>query len=93
MGSDTAEKIELATQILGKAEVVVVDSVSQSETRGEVYQAVRSGTIRREKVIELGKVIADAELGRTSPTQITIADLTGVAVQDLMIAKAVYEGV
>ncbi len=93
MGADTAEKIELATQILGKADIVVVDSISQSETRGEVYQAVRSGAIRRTKASELGQVIADPELGRTSPTQITIADLTGVAVQDLMIAKAVYEGV
>jgi len=93
MGADTAEKIELATQILGKADVVVVDSISQSETRGEVYQAVRAGTIRRTQAIEFGKVIADPTLGRTSPNQITVADLTGVAVQDLMIAKAVYEGV
>jgi ornithine cyclodeaminase/alanine dehydrogenase-like protein (mu-crystallin family) len=31
--------------------------------------------------------------GRTSDEQITVADLTGVAVQDIKIAEAVYEAV
>ena len=93
MGSDTTEKIELATQILGDADIVVVDSLSQSESRGEVYQAVRAGTIRRNQVVELGQAISNLEFCRKTEDQITIADLTGVAVQDLMIAKAVYEGV
>ena len=29
-------------------------------------------------------------LGRSSQSQITVTDLTGVAVQDIQIAKAVY---
>lgn len=93
MGSDTMEKIELDPQILGKADVVVVDSLSQSESRGEVYQSVAAGTLDREKVVELGKVIVNPNLGRQNDQQITVADLTGVAVQDLMIAKAIFEGV
>ena len=39
----------------------------------------------------LGKVIAGEAPGRVSDEQITVCDLTGVAVQDLQIAKAVYE--
>jgi ornithine cyclodeaminase len=35
-------------------------------------------------------VIVHPELRRISAEQITIADLTGVAVQDIQIAKAVY---
>jgi ornithine cyclodeaminase/alanine dehydrogenase-like protein (mu-crystallin family) len=31
-------------------------------------------------------------MGRTYNDQITIVDLTGVAVQDIQIAKAVYHG-
>ena len=92
MGSDTKEKIELDTQILANADVVIVDSLSQSQSRGEVYQAVRAGTLRRTSVVEFGKIIANPSLGRKNDNQITVADLTGVAVQDLMIAKAVYEG-
>jgi len=36
-------------------------------------------------------VIRNRELQRSSDEQITIADLTGVAVQDIQISKAVYE--
>lgn len=93
MGSDTADKIELATEILGKADVVAVDSLSQSKSRGEVFQAVKARHLKRETVVELGNIINTPGLGRQAETQVTVADLTGVAVQDLMIAKAVYEGV
>jgi ornithine cyclodeaminase/alanine dehydrogenase-like protein (mu-crystallin family) len=39
----------------------------------------------------LGDVISGRTPGRTSNSEITVADLTGVAVQDLKIAAAVYE--
>jgi ornithine cyclodeaminase len=39
----------------------------------------------------LGNVIIHEELRRTSDDQITVADLTGVAIQDIQISKAVYE--
>lgn len=89
MGSDTAEKIELDPEILGRADLVVVDSLSQSETRGEVFRAVEAGALKRSSVTELGSVISGRVKGRTSDDQITVCDLTGVAVQDLMIAEAV----
>lgn len=89
MGSDTAAKQELDPAILARADRVVVDSLSQSELRGEVYKAVAAGAIGRERLIELGRVVADPALGRASENEITVADLTGVAVQDIQIAKAV----
>ncbi len=49
------------------------------------------GLINKEDLIELGDVITGRQSGRTSDEQITIADLTGVAVQDIQIAKAVHE--
>ena len=41
--------------------------------------------------MELGDILAGKAAGRTSETQITVADLTGVAVQDIKIASMVYE--
>ena len=41
--------------------------------------------------MELGNVISGKAPGRTSPEQITVADLTGVAVQDIQIATVVYK--
>ncbi len=91
VGSDTAHKQELDTEILKQADLVVVDSLSQSEERGEVYKALNSGAISKNEVIELGAALQNKELQRTSENQITVADLTGVAVQDMAIGKAVYE--
>ncbi|MDQ0323948.1 ornithine cyclodeaminase [Pararhizobium capsulatum DSM 1112] len=89
MGSDTAEKNELAAELLELADLVVADSLAQSEFRGEIYQACKAGVLQRKTVVELGTVLSGAAVGRTSDAQITIADLTGVAVQDIAIAKAV----
>jgi ornithine cyclodeaminase len=90
VGADSAHKQELDAAIFSKADVVVVDSVSQCADHGDLAHAVRAGVIRPNDVRELGAVIAGKAHGRTSPDQLTIADLTGVAVQDVQIAKAVY---
>ena len=90
VGSDTAAKQELDPAILAKADRIVVDSLSQSELRGEVYRAVSAGAIGRDRLVELGRVIEDATLRRASEEETTVADLTGVAVQDIQISKAVW---
>jgi ornithine cyclodeaminase len=90
MGSDTPEKNELDPRILQKADIVAADSISQCLLRGEIHQALKAGVLEKERVVELGNVIVNPELQRTSEKQTTIADLTGVAVQDIQIAKAVY---
>jgi ornithine cyclodeaminase len=59
--------------------------------RGEIFRAMQSGVLDKGKVKELGRVISGQEQGRTSRDQITVADLTGVAVQDINIAAAVFE--
>ncbi len=90
MGSDTPEKNELDPRILQKADIIVADSISQCLLRGEIHQALKAGVLEKERVVELGNVIVNPDLQRTSEEQTTIADLTGVAVQDIQIAKAVY---
>ncbi|HWO17399.1 MAG TPA: hypothetical protein VNO30_01440 [Kofleriaceae bacterium] len=90
MGADAPGKQELDPQLVARADVVVADSVAQCVDHGEIAAAVRTGLLDPGRVIELGRVIADTALGRTRPDQITIADLTGVAVQDLQIAAHVH---
>jgi len=90
MGSDTPEKNELDPKILQEADIVVADSISQCLLRGEIHQALKAGVLEKERIVELGDLIVRPELRRKSEEQITIADLTGVAVQDIQIAKAVY---
>ena len=90
MGSDTLDKQEVDAAILAAADLVVADSIPQCLERGEIYQALKTDSIRQEELVELGSIIAGDAPGRTSDEQVTIADLTGVAVQDIQITTAVY---
>ena len=89
MGSDTSDKQELDAEILRQADLVVADSIAQCVERGEIHQALKSKAITEAELVELGSIIAGDRAGRSSDEQITVADLTGVAVQDIQISKAV----
>ncbi|MDC0160859.1 hypothetical protein OAJ07_05345 [Gemmatimonadales bacterium] len=89
MGSDDDGKQELDVALLGKADRIVADSVSQCSQYGECLHAINAGVISLDDIVELGAVVSDSTDGRTSDDQITIADLTGVAVQDIQIAKMI----
>ena len=91
VGADTAHKQELDPAILKHADLIVADSIAQCMQRGEIFHALEAGAIKEDQLVELGQVILGERSGRTSDDQLTIADLTGVAVQDIQIAKAVYE--
>jgi ornithine cyclodeaminase len=91
IGSDTPEKQELDSAILKKADRLIVDSIEQCLLRGESFKALQNGMIKKEKMIELGDMIVNKDLQRQSEEEITIVDLTGVAVQDIQISKAIWE--
>ncbi len=91
MGADDVGKQELDPQIFAKASKVIVDSRSQCALFGDVSFAVKAGLIQERQLIELGNAIQDNESRRVSESEITIADLTGVAIQDLQIAATIFE--
>lgn len=91
VGSDVPHKQELEAQILARADVVVADSIPQCLQRGESYRAIEAGLLNADKLVELGQVISGEAPGRTNDDQITVADLTGVAVQDIGISTAVVQ--
>jgi len=91
MGSDTPGKRELGPGIIKSADLVVADSIDQCQERGEIACALRDGDISKQQIVELGDVLSGKKLGRQNEKQITVADLTGVAVQDIQIATAVFK--
>lgn len=91
VGADSPHKQELDPFIFQNADIVVADSITQCIERGDISHAIKNKIISKDKIIELGNVISGASSPRTSDEQITIADLTGVAVQDIQIAKYVYQ--
>lgn len=93
IGADSPHKQELDASIFNLADVVVADSINQCVERGDVSHAIRKNIINKDKLIELGNVISGICDGRTSEDQITVADLTGLAVQDIQIAKVVFKAI
>jgi ornithine cyclodeaminase len=92
VGSDTPGKQELDAACLARADLVVVDRLTQCAAFGELAPAVRGGMYREDRVhAELGQIVAGRRPGRTRDDQITIADLTGVGFQDTAIAAAALE--
>ncbi|MBE1300564.1 MAG: ornithine cyclodeaminase family protein [Alteromonadaceae bacterium] len=88
VGSDTCEKQELSAELLTRANRLIVDSNVQSQSRGEVFQLRKKAPENTIQTVELGDVIQ----GNYSPVrsdEISIVDLTGIALQDLKIAETV----
>jgi len=89
MGADDHGKQELEAALLAKADILVADSVSQCVDHGECFHAVNNNLIEENAILELGHVIKNPNMGRTNDDQISIVDLTGVAIQDIQAAKMV----
>jgi len=86
MGTDTVGKQEVDPQILADARVFT-DEIAQSISLGEAQHAISAGLITAEAITPIGAVINGAP-GRTSDTEITLFDGTGVGLQDLAVAAA-----
>lgn len=86
MGTDTKGKQEVDAALVAKA-TVFTDEIAQSVTIGEAQHAVAQGLIAASGIIQIGDVINGTHTGRTSDTEITLFDGTGVGLQDLAVAK------
>ena len=69
-------------------DLLSVHAFEQASHGGELAAAVEAGVLARADVTELGQVLAGEAEGRRSPEEITLFDSTGLAIQDLAIAKA-----
>jgi ornithine cyclodeaminase/alanine dehydrogenase-like protein (mu-crystallin family) len=89
VGSDFPDKQELDPQLLARA-VVVADDYRPGKAHGEIARAVSAGALdERDGIRTLGGIVAGAEPRRATSTEITIADLTGIGVQDAAVAAVV----
>ena len=90
VGSDLPAKQELEAEALARADKLVVDRRSQAAATGELHHALAAGLVDHSRVhAELGEVVAGIRPGRERDDEITIADLTGLGVQDAAVANAV----
>lgn len=89
VGADSHGKQELESGLVARADVLLADSVSQCTEYGEIATAYRQGLLASIPIVELGTVLAQGKKVRSDPEQITLADLTGLAIQDVQIVKGI----
>ncbi|MDD5473409.1 MAG: alanine dehydrogenase [Candidatus Methanoperedens sp.] len=90
IGADAKGKEELDPMILKRAKIVV-DDIPQASHSGEVNVPLSKGLISKNDIFcELGEVITGKKKARTSDSDITVFDSTGLAIQDVATADMVY---
>ncbi len=91
MGADIKGKHELDTTILKRASLFA-DYPKQSIMVGEFQHAYNDGLINSvDDICALGLVTLGKAPARMSDTQITVFDSSGIAIQDLAVAGAIFE--
>ncbi len=90
MGTDTIGKQEVDAELVAAA-TVFTDEVAQSVSIGETQHAIARGLIRAGDITALGAVINADHKGRSSDTEITLFDGTGVGLQDLAVASVAVD--
>ena len=91
MGADDVGKHELDTTLVKRASLFA-DYPKQSLVIGEFQHAFGEGLIASaDDICAMGSVTTGDSPGRSSDSDITVFDSSGIAIQDLMAAAAVYD--
>lgn len=90
VGADNPDKSEI-DPLLYVRSVAVVDSLDQAAEIGDLRRALEAGSVTRDHVhATLGELVAGARPGRTDPRAVTLFDSTGMGLQDVAAAAAIY---
>lgn len=88
VGADTPGKQELDAKLVAKANCIIADSLKQCAAYGELSHLPVEYR-ENAKVIELGSLLSDRSQYVRGEADITIADLTGLGVQDAQISASI----
>ena len=90
VGADAEGKQELEPEILKMASVVV-DDIRQAVKAGEINVPITKGIYSQHEVYgTLGEVITGKKRGRVDDNEITLFDSTGVAIEDIAVARLLF---
>jgi alanine dehydrogenase len=91
VGADARGKQELDPLILKDA-FVVVDDIRQASAAGEINVPVAEKLYSVDDIYAvLGELVAGKKAGRKNNESITVFDSTGIAIEDIAVAKLIYE--
>ena len=88
MGADGPGKAEVAIGGARRARTLFCDEWEQASHGGELAAGVAAGVVTRERRDRARSVLTGEAEGRAQRAEITLFDSTGLAIQDLAIARA-----
>jgi len=86
IGADSPGKQELPSELFARASCILTDDSNQCLDHGDYGCAVRAGVVGKGRDIMLGEVLAERVRIDRKADDTTIADLTGIAAEDIAIA-------
>ncbi len=90
VGADSPGKQELPAALFARAACIIVDDLAQSLDHGDFGIAVRQGVVAADRAIMAGDLLSGTRVYHRKDSDITIADLTGIAAEDMAIAGCFY---
>jgi alanine dehydrogenase len=90
LGADGPGKSEATVGAVASC-ALFCDEWEQASHGGELTAAVNAGIVGRDRVAELGAVLAGDAGGRPGAEAVTLFDSTGLAIQDLAVAAAALQ--
>jgi alanine dehydrogenase len=90
LGADGPGKSEASLDAIAAC-ALFCDDWAQASHGGELTAAIDAGLVTRDRVTELGAVLAGEAPGRAGPQAATLFDSTGLAIQDLAVAAAALQ--
>ncbi len=92
VGANDLRRRELDSSSIAKCDVIFVDSLEQSKLEsGDLVTPVSEGVLEWRRVQELGKLVAGKVEGRSTQDQITLFKSNGLAIEDVAVARHIYD--
>lgn len=92
VGSNQGTRQEVEESAVGRCAPIVVDDLDQANGEcGDLLYAEAAGVVSWAQIHSLAEVVAGAFSGRPDPQAITLFESQGIAMEDIVVAKTVYE--
>ena len=90
-GNNTWLRSEIEPAVAARADLVVVDDIDNAKLEsGELMRAAEAGLFSWDRAVALHDIIGGTRSGRTSADQIVLAELQGIAIEDVAVAELAY---
>lgn len=92
VGSNWANRRELDGPAVAASNIIAVDDMDQAHLEaGDLILAAQTGHFDWHRAVTLAAIVAGQQPGRSAPDEITLFKSLGIGLEDIAVAKHVYE--